>query len=75
MYSFFQSQHLGGIMKKKSSHDLKYLLDKQYKATLTLVRLVASLSVDVTRLTTKVEEQEALIKRLSAGDTLEEETV
>jgi hypothetical protein len=64
-------------MKRKdsSSSDLSLSLDKQYKAMLLLIKLVSSLSLDIQRLESKVDEQNALISSLLAGDTLEEETV
>jgi archaellum component FlaC len=63
-------------MKRKDiSQDIQSDLNKQYKTMLVLVKLVSALSLDVHRLESKVEEQNALIKNLLAGDTLEEETV
>lgn len=64
-------------MKRKDSskNDLTLSLDKQYKTMLLLIKLVSALSLDVQRLESKVDEQNALISSLLAGDTLEEETV
>jgi archaellum component FlaC len=63
-------------MKRKDiSQDIQSDLNKQYKTMLVLVKLVSALSLDVHRLESKVEEQNALINNLLAGDTLEEETV
>jgi len=64
-------------MKRKDSspNDLTLSLDKQYKTMLVLIKLVSALSLDIQRLESKVDEQNALISSLLAGDTLEEETV
>lgn len=59
---------------KSSNDDMSAILDKNYKATLLLVKLVSSLSLELHELNSKFEEQNALIKRLS-GTQLEEEAV
>jgi len=55
--------------------NLQYSLDKQYKSTLVLLKLVAQLSVEITELNSKVEQQEKLINSLVAGLKLEEDPV
>ena len=62
-------------MKKSNKKDFQDLIDRQYKATLMLVRLTASLSSDIKDLSQLVQEQNALLKQIVSSDKLEENPV
>jgi hypothetical protein len=62
-------------MKKSRSSDFEDLLNRQYKATLMLVKLTAALSSDITELKQLVIEQNALLHQLVLSDKLEENPV
>lgn len=64
-------------MKKfKSTNKVDETQDKHYKATLLMVKMVASLSSEIRDLNSLLQEQNTLIKAiLSTGKTLEEEPV
>lgn len=62
-------------MKKSKSFDNQDALDKQYKATLLMVKLLASLSAEIKDLNSLVAEQNALLKQIVPSVKLEEEPV
>jgi len=62
-------------MKKSKSQDFRSIHDKQYDAILLIVKLMASMSVEIRNLSSEVKQQNILIKDLLSGSNLEEETV
>jgi hypothetical protein len=66
---------LEDAMRKSKSPDLRSIHDKQYDATLLIVKLMASMSVEIKNLSSEVKQQNSLIKDLLSGSNLEEETV
>jgi hypothetical protein len=62
-------------MKKSKSQDARSIHDKQYDAMLLIIKLMASMSVEITNLSSEVKQQNTLIKSLLSGSNLEEETV
>ncbi len=62
-------------MKKSKSEDSRSVHDKQYDAILLIIKLMASMSVEIKNLSSEVKQQNALIKSLLSGSNLEEETV
>lgn len=62
-------------MKKSKSQDSRSIHDKQYDAILLIVKLMASMSVEIRNLSSEVKQQNILIKDLLSGSNLEEETV
>ena len=62
-------------MKKSKSQDQRSVHDKQYDAILLMLKLIASMTVEIKNLTSEVKEQNALISKLFASHLLEEETV
>lgn len=66
---------LEDAMKKSKSQDSRSIHDKQYEAILLIVKLMASMSVEIRNLSSEVKQQNILIKDLLSGSNLEEETV
>jgi hypothetical protein len=62
-------------MKKSKSQDSRSIHDKQYDAILLIVKLMASMSVEIRNLSSEVKQQNIIIKDLLSGSNLEEETV
>ena len=62
-------------MKKSKSQDSRSIHDKQYDAILLILKLMASMSVEIRNLSSEVKQQNILIKDLLSGSNLEEETV
>ena len=62
------------MKKSKSSHDFNDLLDKQYRATLLIAKMVASLSAEIKDLNSELKQQNSILNTLLAGNTLEELT-
>jgi hypothetical protein len=63
------------VKKSKESSDLFDVLDKQYKAMLLMLKLTASISVEVKQLTSVLQEQNALLKQIVSSSNLEEDPV
>ena len=61
-------------MKKSKSQDSRSIHDKQYDAILLILKLMASMSVEIRNLSSEVKQQNILIKDLLSGSNLEEET-
>jgi hypothetical protein len=63
------------MKKSKQSPDVFDILDKQYKATLLMIKLTASISAEIKNLSSAVQEQNALLKQIVSSFPLEEEPV
>jgi hypothetical protein len=75
MYSLFVFAGQGDLMRKSNKNDFQDLIDRQYKATLMLVRLTASLSSDIKDLSQLVQQQNVLLKQIVSSDKMEENPV
>lgn len=62
-------------MKKSKSFDIQDAHEKQYKATLLMVKLLASIAAEIKDLNSLVKEQNVLLKQIVSSDPLEEEPV
>jgi hypothetical protein len=62
-------------MKKSKAFDIQDAYEKQYKASLLMVKLLASISAEIRNLNSLVEEQNVLLKQIVSSDPLEEEPV
>jgi hypothetical protein len=63
------------MKKSKSSYDIATLLDKQYKATLLIAKMVDLLSAEIANLNFELKQQNIILNNLLSGHTLEEQTV
>jgi hypothetical protein len=63
------------MKKSKSSYDIATLLDKQYKATLLIAKMVDLLSAEIANLNSELKQQNIILNNLLSGHTLEEQTV
>ena len=63
------------MKKSKSSYDIATILDKQYKATLLIAKMVDLLSAEISDLNSELKQQNIILNNLLSGHTLEEQTV
>lgn len=63
------------MKKSKSSYDIATILDKQYKATLLIAKMVDLLSAEIADLNSELKQQNIILNNLLSGHTLEEQTV
>jgi hypothetical protein len=57
---------------KSQSNDFNDVLDKQYRATLLIAKMVATLSAEIRDLSSELKQQNIILNNLLAGSTLEE---
>jgi hypothetical protein len=60
------------MKKSKSSYDIAILLDKQYKATLLIAKMVDVLSAEIKDLNLELKQQNIILNNILSGNTLEE---
>jgi hypothetical protein len=60
------------MKKSKSSYDIATLLDKQYKATLLIAKMLDVLSAEIKDLNLELKQQNIILNNILSGNTLEE---
>ena len=60
------------MKKTKSSNDIAVLLDKQYKVTLLIAKMIDILSAEIKDLNFELKQQNIILNNLLSGHTLEE---
>jgi hypothetical protein len=60
------------MKKSKSSYDIAILLDKQYKATLLIAKMLDVLSAEIKDLNLELKQQNIILNNILSGNTLEE---
>ena len=60
------------MKKSKSSYDIAILLDKQYKATLLIAKMVDVLSAEIKDINLELKQQNIILNNILSGNTLEE---